>query len=156
MTAVAVTGATGRLGGRVARRLAARGVPQRLLVRDLGRAPRLPAATPWRAEYADGAAVLPALDAVATVCMVSVAEAIDRVDQRRTFVDAARAAGVQHVVYTSFYRASPEATFTLARDHWATEGHLRASGWPSRSCGRCSPTRPGMPAVATTSPARRT
>lgn len=103
-------------------------MPQRLLVRDLGRAPRLPAATPWRAEYADRAAVRAALDGVATVCMVSAAEAIDRVDQHRTFVDAARAAGVQHVVYTSFYRASPEATFTLARDHWATEVHLRASG----------------------------
>ncbi|MDX6526950.1 MAG: hypothetical protein QOI43_2461, partial [Gaiellales bacterium] len=38
---IAVTGATGELGGRVARGLAALDVPQRLLVRDPARAPRL-------------------------------------------------------------------------------------------------------------------
>ncbi len=32
------------------------------------------------------------------------------------------------MVYTSFAAAAPDATFTLARDHWATEQHLRASG----------------------------
>jgi uncharacterized protein YbjT (DUF2867 family) len=31
-------------------------------------------------------------------------------------------------VYTSFMGAAPDAVFTLARDHWATEEHLRASG----------------------------
>ena len=38
---IAVTGATGELGGRVARGLAALGAPQRLIVRDPARAPRL-------------------------------------------------------------------------------------------------------------------
>ena len=38
---IAVTGATGGLGGRVARRLAGRGVAQRLVVRDAARAPEL-------------------------------------------------------------------------------------------------------------------
>ena len=36
--------------------------------------------------------------------------------------------GVQHVVYLSFFGAGPEATFTFARDHWATERHLRSTG----------------------------
>src|SRR3712207_7279400 len=31
-------------------------------------------------------------------------------------------------VYTSFFGAAPDATFTLARDHWATEEYLRDSG----------------------------
>jgi uncharacterized protein YbjT (DUF2867 family) len=31
-------------------------------------------------------------------------------------------------VYVSFFGASPTATFTLARDHWATEEHLRSAG----------------------------
>ncbi len=39
---IAVTGATGALGGRVARRLAERGVPQRLIVRDVSAAPAVP------------------------------------------------------------------------------------------------------------------
>jgi NAD(P)H dehydrogenase (quinone) len=38
---LAITGSTGELGARVARRLAARGVEQRLIVRDAGRAPEL-------------------------------------------------------------------------------------------------------------------
>ena len=37
-------------------------------------------------------------------------------------------AGVRRLVYTSFVGAAPDATFTLARDHWATEEHIRGSG----------------------------
>jgi uncharacterized protein YbjT (DUF2867 family) len=80
------------------------------------------------ADYADGAAVRAALTGARTVLMVSAAESADRLAKHRTFVDAAAAAGVQHVVYTSFTDAAPDATFTLARDHAATEQHLRASG----------------------------
>ncbi|MGY1773799.1 SDR family oxidoreductase [Blastococcus sp. SYSU D00813] len=125
---IAITGATGRLGGRVARRLAAAGVPQRLLVRDPARAPQLPGAEVVRAAYTDGAACRQALAGVDTVFMVSASETPDRVDQHRAFVDAAAAAGVGHLVYVSFYGAAPDATFTLARDHWATEEHVRAAG----------------------------
>ncbi|QXT61751.1 hypothetical protein [Tessaracoccus palaemonis] len=42
---IAVTGATGALGGLIARNLAERGVPQRLLAHTPERAPRLPLAT---------------------------------------------------------------------------------------------------------------
>ncbi|MGY1780209.1 SDR family oxidoreductase [Geodermatophilus sp. SYSU D01036] len=125
---VAVTGSTGQVGGRVARRLSAAGVPQRLLVRDPSRAPRLPGATAVVAPYADGDAVRRALEGVGTVFMVSASESADRADQHRAFVDAAAAAGVRHLVYLSFQGAAPDATFTLARDHWATEEHVRARG----------------------------
>ena len=60
--------------------------------------------------------------------MVSAAEAADRLAQHLAFVDAAAEAGVEHVVYTSFTGAAPDAVFTLARDHAATEDALRASG----------------------------
>jgi NAD(P)H dehydrogenase (quinone) len=126
MSVIVVSGATGRLGGRVARALAERGVEQRLLVRDAARAPRLDNTDVAVAEYADRDAVRRALDGAATVLMVSGAESADRMDHHRAFVDAAADAGVGHVVYTSFYRAAPDATFTLARDHWATEVYLRA------------------------------
>jgi NAD(P)H dehydrogenase (quinone) len=46
---IAVTGATGELGGRVARRLAERGVSQRLIVRDPSKAPELEGAEVARA-----------------------------------------------------------------------------------------------------------
>ncbi|MBO0846902.1 MAG: NmrA family NAD(P)-binding protein, partial [Nocardioides sp.] len=61
-----------------------------------------------------------------TLLMVSASENADRLAEHRTFVDAAADAGVQHVVYTSFAGAAPDCTFTLGRDHWATEEHIRA------------------------------
>jgi uncharacterized protein YbjT (DUF2867 family) len=125
---LAVTGSTGRLGGRVARLLASGGITQRLVVRDPSRAPSLPGCTVAVAEYDDADAVRAALAGASTVFMVSGAEHRDRVAQHRCFIDAAGAAGVGHIVYTSFFAAAPDATFTLARDHWATEEHIRASG----------------------------
>ncbi|MFF3335231.1 SDR family oxidoreductase [Streptomyces sp. NPDC002888] len=125
---VTVTGATGRLGGRVARRLAERGVAQRLLVRSPERAPRLPGATPVRGGYSDRDAVLRGLSGTETVFMVSASESADRLAEHKTFVDAAAEAGVRHLVYVSFFGAAPDAAFTLARDHFHTEEHIRASG----------------------------
>jgi uncharacterized protein YbjT (DUF2867 family) len=60
--------------------------------------------------------------------MVSASEAADRLDQHRAFVRAAAGAGVRHLVYTSFQGAAPDCTFTLGRDHWATEEAIRETG----------------------------
>ncbi|MFI7500942.1 SDR family oxidoreductase [Streptomyces sp. NPDC049687] len=125
---VVVTGATGRLGGRVARRLAERGVAQRLLVRSLDRAPALPGAAAVLGGYGDHDAVVRGLSGAETVFMVSASESSDRLDQHKAFVDAAAEAGVGHLVYVSFFGAAPDATFTLARDHFHTEEHIRARG----------------------------
>lgn len=125
---IAVTGATGRLGGRVARRLADGGVPQTLLVRDPARAPQLPDASVAQASFDEPDAVRSALAGAPVALMVSASEDPNRVAQHTAFVDAAAAAGVEHLVYVSFYGAAPDATFTHARDHWATEEHIRSSG----------------------------
>ena len=123
-----ITGATGRLGGRIATRLATAGVEQRLLVRDPSRAPDLTGARVVQASYVDTPQVRAALSGVTTLLMVSASESADRVAQHRAFIDAAAAAGVRQVVYISFYGAAPDCTFTLGRDHHATEQHLLASG----------------------------
>src|SRR6476659_2243343 len=102
---LAVTGSTGWLGGLVAHDLAGRGVAQRLLVRDLARAPELPHAVLAQCTYGDGAAAERALTGVRTLLMVSAAEQEDRLAEHRAFVDAAAAAGVEHVVYISFFGA---------------------------------------------------
>ncbi|MDQ1054153.1 NAD(P)H dehydrogenase (quinone) [Arthrobacter sp. SORGH_AS 212] len=125
---LAVTGSTGGLGGMVARELAGAGFAQRLLVRDPARAPELEQAATAVCSYGDAEAARSALEGVRVLFMVSAAEAEDRLQQHFAFVDAAAGAGVQHVVYTSFYGAAPDATFTLARDHYATEERIRASG----------------------------
>src|SRR5689334_8655771 len=105
---IAVTGVTGVLGGRVADRLvagaAAADASVRLVVRDATRAPRLPGAavTEFPGGYADGAGFRDALAGVHTLYLVSAAEAEDRLQQHVTAVQAAAAAGVQRIVYTSF------------------------------------------------------
>ena len=78
--------------------------------------------------YGDRASVAKALRGVETLFMVSASEAADRLDQHRAFVDAAAAAGVRHIVYTSFFGAAPDCVFTLGRDHFATEEHIKATG----------------------------
>jgi uncharacterized protein YbjT (DUF2867 family) len=125
---LAVTGSTGALGGLVARGLAARGVPQRLLVRRPASAPVLDGAVVLPCSYADREAAVAALEGVETLLMVSASESADRLDQHRRFVDAAAEAGVRQVAYTSFAGAAADCTFTLGRDHWATEEHIRESG----------------------------
>lgn len=125
---LAVTGSTGALGGLVARDLAARGIPLRLVVRDADRAPDLPGSAVAQATYGDTEAAARALDGVETLFLVSASESADRMAEHRSVVEAATRAGVGHVVYTSFLGAAPDCTFTLGRDHWATEQLLRDSG----------------------------
>jgi len=128
---VAVTGASGRLGSRLAFRLAAEGARQRLVVRDPRHAPRLADGRPLPEVevavadgYADAEGMRAAFDGVRTVFLVSARESADRVALHTATIDAAVAAGVERVVYTSFAGAAPDAVFTFARDHWHTEQHL--------------------------------
>jgi NAD(P)H dehydrogenase (quinone) len=128
MSVIGVTGATGAVGGAVARGLAAAGQPIKLIVRDAARAPQLPGAQVATATYGHRAAMHTALIGVQTLFLVSASEDADRVGLHTSAVDAAVAAGVERIVYLSFYGAGPAATFTFARDHWHTEQHIRGSG----------------------------
>jgi NAD(P)H dehydrogenase (quinone) len=128
---IGVTGSTGQLGGRVAIRLAALGqppgYPQRLLVRNPARAPQLPGAEVVQASYEDGPSMKTALRGVQTLFLVS-GYGPTRLEQHFSAIDAAFAAGVGRIVYTSFLAAAPQATFTHAREHYLTEQHIRATG----------------------------
>jgi NAD(P)H dehydrogenase (quinone) len=127
--ALAITGATGEVGSRVAARLADRGIAQRLVVRDAAKAPVLDGAVPVVASaLGDADGMRRALEGVQTLFLVSGRETQDRLQQHLTAVDAAVGAGVRRIVYLSFLAAAPDATFTLARQHDATEAHIRASG----------------------------
>jgi NAD(P)H dehydrogenase (quinone) len=125
---IAVTGSTGALGGRVAARLAAAGVRQRLVVRDPTRAPDLPNVEVVQATYDDAAALRDAFAGTDAVFLVSAAEHPERIRQHLTAVDAVADAGVERVVYTSFINAAADSTFTLARHHWLTEERIRERG----------------------------
>ena len=69
-----------------------------------------------------------ALEGAGTMFLIPATESEDRIEQHRTAVDAAVDAGVRRIVYLSCFGAARDATFTLARDHWHTERHIRASG----------------------------
>ncbi|WP_052664098.1 SDR family oxidoreductase [Nitriliruptor alkaliphilus] len=123
-----LTGASGALGGRVARQLADREVPMRLVVRDLARAPQLPGAEVVRTDLGDEEAMRAAFDGARTVLLVSAEESPDRQQLHEVPVRAAAAAGIERVVYTSFLGAAPAASFPYARDHAHTEVAIREAG----------------------------
>ena len=123
---IAVTGATGGVGGRVARRARRRRLALRLVVRD-GRARRTwsrgrRGAVPRRRRDAGG--VRGRGDRLPRVGV-----RVRRPGRRAlSAVDAAAAAGVERIVYVSFMGAAPDAVFTFARDHAATEERIRSTG----------------------------
>jgi len=126
---IGVTGATGEVGARLARRLSASGHGQRLIVRDAARAPELAGAeVAVFGGYDDAPGMQAACTGITTLFLASAHEAEDRVTQHRRAVDAAVAAGVRRIVYLSIISAAADATFTYARDHFHTEEHIRASG----------------------------
>lgn len=126
MTTIAVTGASGHVGGRVARLLA--DLQPRLILRDPSRAPELEGSTVARASYDDLDAGVAALRGVDVLLMVSGSESKTRRDEHRTFIRAAAEAGVGHIVYTSFAGAAPDAKFTLGRDHFDAEQAIGETG----------------------------
>ncbi len=142
---IAVTGATGELGGRVVARLAKMGVRQRLIVRNPAKAPRLPGAEVAVASaYGNAAAMGRALQGVETMLLIPAHDnfgvvkdavmqgkappAYDRLQEQCTAADAAAAVGVRRIVYISFISSAPDATFVLAHDHYYTEEHIRNIG----------------------------
>jgi NAD(P)H dehydrogenase (quinone) len=126
---IAITGATGALGGRVAARLSAAGVAQRLIVRDPVTAPQLPfAEVAVSKAYDDPSTMTAALRGCDTMLFVSARESAHRIAEHKSVVDAAIAANVKRIVYTSVLHARPDAAFTLAHDHYATEQYIVASG----------------------------
>jgi NAD(P)H dehydrogenase (quinone) len=53
-----------------------------------------------------------------------------RLEQHENAVQAAKASGVEHLVYTSLTHCEPSSLVTLAPDHWSTESMLRESEIP--------------------------
>jgi NAD(P)H dehydrogenase (quinone) len=129
VVSIAITGATGYVGSHVARLLANQGVRQRLIGPDPHRLPSLPHAdTAVVASYGDVQGMRDALRDVQTLFLISARESVDRVEQHKTAINAAAAAGVERIVYLSYLSAAPDATFTFARHHFATEEYIRSTG----------------------------
>lgn len=128
---IAVTGATGQLGALVIDHLLDR-VPASevvAVVRDAGKA-RLHADRGVEvrvADYADRAALDSALAGVDRLLLVSGTEIGQRTKQHTTVIEAAKAAGVGFVAYTSVLKADG-SPLLVAPEHVETEQALAASG----------------------------
>ncbi|AMJ67306.1 SDR family oxidoreductase [Hymenobacter sp. PAMC 26628] len=131
---IAITGATGQLGRATLQALLPQvGAPNLVaVVRDPQKAQDLrPLGVQVRpGDYDDPAALAAAFQGIDTVLLVSTSEFdyATRVQQHRNAIDAAKQAGVRHVVYTSIFRPSAASHFGSNRSHAATEAYLLASG----------------------------
>lgn len=132
---ILVTGATGQLGRLVIDGLIARGAEPADIIagaRDTAKAADIAArgVQVVALDYTQPATVAAAVAGVDAVLLISGSQVGQRTAQHRTVVDAAVAAGVAKLVYTS----APKATtsdLVLAPEHKATEELIAASGIPA-------------------------
>jgi NAD(P)H dehydrogenase (quinone) len=128
---IVVTGATGQLGRLVIDELLATVPAEQIaaVVRDRAKA----AATARRgvelrvADYSRPDTLADAFKAGDTVLLISGSEVGQRIAQHTAVIDAAKAAGVARLVYTSVL-GGPAAAFELADEHRATEQAVLDSG----------------------------
>ena len=126
---IGITGVTGNIGSYVADLVDKKGIASVYLARSPERAKVYASAEIRKIVYANTPEVVEALKGIDTLLMLSSRENPERVKEHEEFLDAAKLAGVQHIVYTSFYGADEKATFTLSRDHAQTEAYIKELGF---------------------------
>ena len=125
---IAVTGSTGQLGRLVIAALKKK-VPASEIValaRNAAKAADL-GVTVREADYGSVERLKAALQGVDTLLLISSSEVGQRAAQHRNVIQAARAAGVSRIVYTSLLHADT-SPLSLADEHRDTEAALKASG----------------------------
>jgi uncharacterized protein YbjT (DUF2867 family) len=127
---ILVTGATGLNGGQLVRRLSASGIPVRALVRSAAKADGL-AALP-NVEIVEGDMARPetlseGLRGVDRAMLISSSDPF-MLEVQSNFIDAARKAGVKHVVKLSGIMPEVDSPFRFARMHGEIERKLERSG----------------------------
>ncbi|MFN3527306.1 MAG: NAD(P)H-binding protein, partial [Paracoccus sp. (in: a-proteobacteria)] len=124
---IAISGASGQLGRLVIDHMIARRGAAGLI--GLARNPEA-AALPVQtraADYDRPETLAPALAGVDTLLLISGSEIGRRTAQHRAVIEAAKAAGVRQIVYTSLLHAD-RSPLSLAPEHRETEAMLLASG----------------------------
>lgn len=128
---IAITGATGQLGQHVIESLL-KTVPASqivAIVRNPAKATALSqqGITVRQADYSDEAAFTTALQGIDKLLLISSSEVGQRAPQHRNVVNAAKAAHVKFIAYTSLLHADT-SPLGLADEHVATEKMLAESG----------------------------
>ena len=128
---IAITGATGQLGQHVIESLL-KTVPASqivAIVRNPAKATTLSqqGITVRQADYSDEAALTTALQGIDKLLLISSSEVGQRAPQHRNVINAAQAAHVKFIAYTSLLHADT-SPLGLADEHVATEKMLAESG----------------------------
>jgi uncharacterized protein YbjT (DUF2867 family) len=126
---ILVTGATGTTGRYVVQELLAAGARVRALVRKADGASFPDGIETATGDLADPGSLASALDGVERLYLLAPFEP-RLVELERNVLDAARRAGVGHVVKHSGLGASPDAPFVIGRWHGEAQRHLERSGLP--------------------------
>lgn len=130
---IAITGATGQLGQLVLDDLLNTTASQQLaaIVRNPTKAQALSqkGVAIRQADYNDEAALTAALQGVDKLLIISSSEVGQRAPQHRNIINAAKAAGVKFIAYTSLLHAD-KSPLGLADEHITTEKMLADSGIP--------------------------
>jgi NAD(P)H dehydrogenase (quinone) len=133
MPTIAVTGATGELGKIVVERLLKDhpGIKVVAGARDRDKAAPLAAmgAVVRELDYDRPETLAPALQGVDKLLLISGNAVGQRVPQHKAVIEAAKAAGVGLIAYTSVLRAG-ETSLAIAAEHKATEAVLAEAGVP--------------------------
>jgi uncharacterized protein YbjT (DUF2867 family) len=127
---ILITGATGLNGKEVVRQLSARGVPVRALVRNVERAAdiaALPNVEIVAGDLSKPATLADPLRGVDRALLISSSDPV-MLEVQSNFIDAAKAAGVAHVVKLSGIMPERDSAFRFARMHGDIEAYLEASG----------------------------
>jgi uncharacterized protein YbjT (DUF2867 family) len=127
---ILVTGATGLNGTALVRKLSAKGVPLRALVRNAAKAAEIAALPNVEIAIADMAKpeTLPAALAGVDRAMLNSSADPAMVEVQSNFIAAAAKAGVRHVVKLSGIMPELDSPFRFARMHDEIEKRLEASG----------------------------
>lgn len=129
---ILVTGATGLTGSELVRRLSVKGIPSRALVRNPAKAIALESLSNVEIVQGDMArpeSLTEALRGVDRAMLISSSDPT-MVETQSSFIDAARKAGVRHVVKLSGIIPELDSPFRFARMHAEIEQRLEASGVP--------------------------
>jgi NAD(P)H dehydrogenase (quinone) len=138
---ILVTGATGQLGRLVVQALLRRGVPATQIIATGRRTQALAdladrGVVVRRADFNDQASLPAAFAGADQLLLVSGSQAGQRVRQHANAINAAKAAGVGFLAYTSGVRATT-STLLAMKDHRATEGLLAEAGVPHARLRNC-------------------
>jgi len=127
---ILVTGATGLNGGSLVRLLSARGVEVRALVRSTPKArelSELPNVEIVEGDMANPETLAAALRGVERAMLISSSDPA-MLEVQSNFIDAAKKAGVKHVVKLSGIMPEVDSPFRFARMHGLIEQKLEGSG----------------------------